>query len=78
MQYISHNDIIPFAFGNFKICFQTSEYIIENLLQIMELFELRILESGNMDLKTHTFTFVMALLFFNVTLFLFLPIYTVV
>ena len=42
--------------------FQNSDYIRENLLRRMELFELRILESGGLNLKVCAFKFLIVLL----------------
>ena len=53
---------IPFFYDNVKICFQISEYIRENLRGRMELFELPILKSGDLNLKACAFKFLIVLL----------------
>ena len=50
VQHISYDGIIPFSYGKVKTCFRNSGYIRENILRRMELFELLILESGDLNL----------------------------
>ena len=53
---------IPFFYDNAKKCFQNSRYIRENLPGKMELFELPILKSGDLNLKACAFKFLIVLL----------------
>ena len=62
MHHTPYDGIIPFSYDNVKTCFQNSDYIRENLLRTMELFELPILESENLNLKACTFKFLIVLL----------------
>ena len=56
--------IIPFSYDNVKKSFQNSEYIRENLPGEwrMELFELPLLKSGDLNLKTCALKFLIVLL----------------
>ena len=51
MQHIPYEGKISFSYDNVKTCFKNSDYLTENLLRRMELFELPILESGDLKLK---------------------------
>ena len=73
---ISHDGTISFSYDNIKACFQNSEYIREKLPRTMELLELRLLDSGDLNLKAHIFMFCVVLFF--AILFCFASIYTVV
>ena len=55
---ISHDGTISFSYDNIKACFQNSEYIREKLPRTMELLELRLLDSGDLNLKAHILCFV--------------------
>ena len=61
-QHVPYDDIIPFSYDNVKTYFQNWKYIRENLLQRMELFELPLLESGDLNLKAVLFKFLIVLL----------------
>ena len=73
MQHIPYYGIIPFSYDSIKTCFQNSEYIRENLFRRMELFQLPIVNSGdlNLNLKACTFKFLIVLLLCYNTLFYF-------
>ena len=62
VHHIPYDSIIPFSYDNVKTCFQNSDYIRENLRRTMELFQLPILESGNLNLKASAFKFLIVLL----------------
>ena len=62
VEHMLYDSIIPFPYDNVKTCFQNSEYIREKLLRRMELFELPILESGDLNLKACTFKFLIILI----------------
>ena len=66
-----YDGIIPFSYDNVKACFQNSGYITENLLWRMELFELPILVSGDLNLKACAFKFLIVLFLCYNILFLF-------
>ena len=51
MQHIPYDGNISFSYDHVKKCFKNSDYLTENLLRRMELFELPILESGDLKLK---------------------------
>ena len=70
-QQIPCNGIIPFSYDNVKTCFQNSEYIRENLLRRMELCELPILESVDLNLKSCAFKFLIVVLLCYEILFYF-------
>ena len=56
------NVFIPFSHDNVKKCFQNSGCIRENLPGKMELFEVSILKSGDLNLKVCAFKFLIVLL----------------
>ena len=63
VQHIPYDGIIPFSYDNFKRCIQNSAYIRGNLIRRMGLFELPILEPGDLNLKARAFKLLMVLLF---------------
>ena len=63
VQHVPYYSIIPFSYDSVKRCFQNSDCITENLLRRMELFELLLLESGDLHLKACAFKFLIVLLF---------------
>ena len=54
---ISHDGAISFSYDNIKAYFQNSEYIREKLPGTMELLELWLLDSEDLNLKAHIFMF---------------------
>ena len=72
-----YDGIVPFSYDNVKTCFQNSDYIRESLLRRMELSELLILESRDLNLKACAFKFLIVLLlcyniqfYFNYSIFI--------
>ena len=61
MQDIPYDGIIPFSYDNVKTCFQSSDCIREKLLLRMELFDLRISEFADLNLKGCAFKFLIVL-----------------
>ena len=59
---IPHDDTISFSDDNIKTCIRNPECIREKLPGKVALLELRILESGDLNLKAHTLKFLMVLL----------------
>ena len=62
VQHLPYYSIIPFSYDSVKTCFQNSDCITENLLRRMKLFELLLLESGDLHLKACAFKFLIVLL----------------
>ena len=59
---VGHACFHPIFLDNVKKCFINSEYIRENLSGRMELFELPMLKSGDLNLKAYAFKFFIVLL----------------
>ena len=59
---VGHACFHPIFLDNVKKCFINSEYIRENLSGRMELFELPMLKSGDLNLKAYAFKFLIVLL----------------
>ena len=69
VQHIPYDGIIPSSYDKVKTCFQNSDYITENLLRRVALFELPLLESGDLNLKACAFKFLIVLLLcYNIVL----------
>ena len=62
LSLVGHGWFPSIFLGNVKNCFKNLEYIRENLPARMELFELPILKSGDLNLKAYTFKFLIVLL----------------
>ena len=71
LSLVGHACFHSIFLDNVKKCFKNSEYIRENIPGRMELFELPILKSGDLNLKAYTFKFLIVLLLcYNILFYL--------
>ena len=62
MSLVVHGCFHSIFLDNVKKCFKNSQYIRENFPGKMELFDLPILKSGDLNLKVYAFKFLIVLL----------------
>ena len=67
---VGHGCFHSIFLDNVKKCFKNSQYIKENFPGKMELFELPILKSGDLNLKAYVFKFlIVPLLCYNILVY---------